>query len=121
MNKNKRKEEEHFVVDIHSNVAGHVWLSLLSYNPKEKHKVSVGFVVSKEYRGQGIGTEALKLLVNYAFKKYKLKRIATFTRTFNKASRKMLEKAGFKLEGILRKNKWKDGKYLDDCIYAIVR
>ena len=121
VNKSKRKESEHFIVEVDGKAAGHFWLSLLAYTPKDKHKASIGFVIGKKYRGKGIGTAALKLLVNYAFKKYKLKRIATFTRTFNKASRKMFEKAGFKLEGIFRKNKYKDGKYLDDCMYTIVR
>lgn len=39
-------------------------------------------------------------------------------RTFNKASARVLEKSGYKLEGILRKNKFKDGKYLDDMLWA---
>jgi len=46
-----------------------------------------------------------KLLQN---KKYKLKRLEGWCRTFNKPSARVLEKSGFKLEGILRKNKCKN-------------
>ena len=81
----------------------------------------MAYWIGKKYRNKGIMTEAVKLITKYAFKKYKLKRLVVYTRSFNKASRSMLEHAGFKLEGILRKNKWKKGKYLDDCIYALVR
>ena len=120
-NKRKNKSQEHFIIDFEGKSIGHVWLSLLSNDICKKHQASLGYVISKECRGKGIGTKALRLLVNYAFKRYKLKRLATYTRTFNKASRRMLEKLGFKLEGILRKNKWKEGKYLDDCMYAKVK
>lgn len=119
-NKRKNKSQEHFIIEFEGKTIGHVWLSLLSTDIRKKHQASLGYVISKGYRGKGIGTKALKLLVDYAFRKYKLKRLATYTRTFNTASRRMLEKLGFKLEGILRKNKWKNGKYLDDCMYAKV-
>ena len=39
-------------------------------------------------------------------------------RTFNKASARVLEKAGYIHEGTLHKNKLSNGKYLDDMIWA---
>jgi len=119
-NKKKRKHQENFVIDIGGKAVGEVWISHIAYD-YEKHKASFGYVLRKEYRGRGITTAAVKLLTDYAFKKYKLKRMYTHTRIFNKPSRQLLEKAGFKIEGILRKNKWKNGKYLDDCLYAKVK
>ena len=55
------------------------------------------------------------------FKKHKLKRISAMGRAKNKASARVLEKSGYKCEGILRKNKCVDGVYLDDFIYARVK
>jgi RimJ/RimL family protein N-acetyltransferase len=39
-------------------------------------------------------------------------------RTFNKASARVLEKAGYKYEGTIHKNKFLNGKYVDDMIWA---
>jgi RimJ/RimL family protein N-acetyltransferase len=118
--KKKRPNKEAFAIIYRDSTVGKIWVDGMN-NKFEKHKASVGYMILKDYRGKGIGTEAIKLITNYAFKRYKLKRIWAYTRTFNIGSRKALEKAGYKLEGILRKNKFKDGKYLDDCIYAIVK
>jgi RimJ/RimL family protein N-acetyltransferase len=42
-------------------------------------------------------------------------------RANNKASARVLEKAGYKLEGILRKNKCVDEVYLDDFVYSKIK
>ena len=66
-------------------------------------------------------TKVLKKVISYAFKKYKLKRLEAWTRTFNKAVARLNEKVGFKLEGVLRKNKCKNGEYLDDMVWAKIK
>jgi ribosomal-protein-alanine N-acetyltransferase len=119
MNK-KKPSHEFFAIEINGEFAGFIWISEISYG-YSKHKASLGYCLHKHFRGRGIGTVAIKSITDYAFKKYKLKRMATFTRTFNKASARALQKAGYKLEGILRKNKFKNGKYLDDMLWAKVR
>jgi RimJ/RimL family protein N-acetyltransferase len=86
-----------------------------------KHRGSLGYILHPKFRGRGIMAKAVKIMSDYAFKKYRLKRVEAFCRTFNKASAKVLENAGFKLEGILRKNKCKDGKYLDDMVWARIK
>jgi RimJ/RimL family protein N-acetyltransferase len=116
----KKPSEEMFAIIVDGKVAGFIWLTEISYGFL-KHKASIGYGLHKDFRGRGIGTKAIKFITDYAFKKYKLKRMSTVTRTFNKASARALEKAGYKLEGILRKNKFKDGKYLDDMLFAKVK
>ena len=110
-----------FVVEVDGVCAGSVWWRKDRDFFVANHKVSIGYVLHKEFRGKGIGSKAIRLLSDYLFRKYRFKRISATTRTFNIGSRKALEKAGFKLEGILRKNKCKNGKYLDDCVYAMIR
>ena len=110
---------EVFVIDINGEAVG-----VISFGQTDKYnktKVKVGYWIAKKFRGKGITTKALKLITNYAFKKYKLKRMEGFCRTFNKASARVLKKAGYKFEGILRKNKFKNGKYLDDMIWAKIK
>ncbi len=58
-------------------------------------------------------------MVDYGFKTFQINRI--FARPFgtNIGSQKVLEKAGFKLEGKFEKSIYKNGKYLDELIFAI--
>lgn len=118
---NKKKPTgEIFAIEINDEFAGWVEISHLNREHLE-HKASVGYCIHPKFRGKGITTNAVKLITKYGFKKYKLKRIEGWCRTFNKASARVLKKAGFKLEGILRKNKFKNGKYLDDIIWARIK
>lgn len=118
--KKKKPKNEHFAIEIDGQFAGYVSIDNLNEKFFE-HRGGIGYCIHPKFRGQGVTTEAVALVTDYAFKKYKLKRIAGWCRTFNKASVRVLEKAGYKLEGILRKNKLKDGKYLDDMVWAKVR
>jgi ribosomal-protein-alanine N-acetyltransferase len=116
----KKGKRESFAIEVDGEFAGYVELHDL--NEKHfKHRGAIGYALRKKFRGKGLTTAANKIVSNYAFKKYKLKRLEGFCRTFNKASARVLEKSGFKLEGILRKNKCKNGKYLDDMVWAKVK
>jgi len=116
LDKTKRKSYN-FVIDINGKAIGEIGLHDIIYG----HKATSNSWIAKPFRGKNIATEARRLLVKYAFKTYNLKRLEANVRTFNKASARVLEKAGYKLEGILRKNKYKNGKYLDDMVWAIVK
>jgi len=118
--KQKKPKGEAFVIEVNGEFAGYI--EIHSLNEKfHEHKGKLSYCIHPKFKGKGIMLKALKLLTAYAFKKYKLKRISGWCRTFNKKSAKLLEKAGYKLEGILRKNKKKNGKYLDDMIWAKVK
>lgn len=115
--KKRKKDFDDFVIDIDGKAVGETGLHLII--PKLSAKVD--FWIGKSYRGKGIITQALNIVVNYGFRKYGLRRIYAQTRTFNKASARVLEKSGFKLEGIKRKDVLKDGEYYDNFLYARVR
>lgn len=114
---NDKKDCEKFIIEINKKLAGAIYFHEISKN----HKARVGYWLRKEYRNKGIGTKALITITNYGFKKYKLKRITANVVTFNKPSARALEKAGFKLEGILKKNRYKNKKYYDDFLYAKIK
>jgi len=118
--KKKKPFGETFAIEVNGEFAGYVDLHHLNLEHQE-HKGEIGYCVHPKFRGKGLAAKAVILLTNYAFKKYKLKRISAMGRVENKASARVLEKAGYKLEGTLRKNKCVDGKYLDDFIYAKVK
>ena len=116
----KKSTDEMFAIEVNGEFAGYVHVNKLNQEHFE-HRANIGYCLHPKFRGKGLTVKAVKLLSNYVFKKYKLKRLDGWCRTFNKASAKVLERSGFKLEGILRKNKYKNGKYLDDMIWAKVK
>jgi RimJ/RimL family protein N-acetyltransferase len=76
---------------------------------------------NKNYWDKGIGTEVTKLLVDYGFGILNLNKI--FLRVYNNNSRgiKCYQKAGFSQEGILRQDRYYEGKYYDTIIMSILR
>ena len=66
-------------------------------------------------------TRALKEVVKIGFGKFKLNRIFAFVFVDNKGSQRVLEKAGFKFEGRLRKNLIKDKRSIDTLIYSKIK
>jgi ribosomal-protein-alanine N-acetyltransferase len=118
--KSEKPKSEKFTIEFEGKVAG--WIAINQLNvPFFEHRAKIYFCLHPDFRGKGIISEAVKEVTKYAFEKYKLKRIEGWCRTFNKASQRVFEKNGYQLEGTLRKNKCKNGEYLDDVIWAIVK
>ena len=105
-----------FVIDIDGKVVGAV-----GFGPIEGHKAQIGYWLAERYWGKGIMTEAVKLVTKFGFNELGFRRIYARAFPFNKASIRVLEKAGYKKEGYLRKDHMKDGKLMDAHIYARVR
>ncbi len=81
----------------------------------------LGYALGEEYWGKGYATYAVWLACKYIFENTDIIRIFAEPYAYNTASCRVLEKAGFALEGIMRKNAVKDGKVLDMKLYAIVK
>lgn len=84
------------------------------------HKAELGYWLAKPYWNKGIMTSAIKKVTEYAFKELGLIRITAYIFDFNIASAKVLEKAGYRCEGLLRSHFKKDGKIFDGKLYAIL-
>ncbi len=78
----------------------------------------LGYWLAEPFWGNGIMTETVRALSEYAFEELGLHRIFAEPYTANAASAKVLQKSGFVLEGILRANVFKDGRVLDQHLYA---
>jgi ribosomal-protein-alanine N-acetyltransferase len=81
----------------------------------------VGYWLSEAYWGQGLTTRAVSATVDWAFEHYKLNRIFAMAFSHNVASMRVLEKAGFECEGVLRRSAIKNEVVLDQVLYAKVR
>ncbi|MBD1382195.1 GNAT family N-acetyltransferase [Metabacillus arenae] len=80
----------------------------------------IGYYLDKDHNGKGYMTEAVRLVVSYAFNELKLHRIEAGVMPHNLGSIRLLEKAGFHKEGIAKKNVKINGKWQDHQVLAIV-
>jgi RimJ/RimL family protein N-acetyltransferase len=81
----------------------------------------IGYSLAPAERGKGYGSEALSLLLDYMFLSIETVRIQATTDVRNKASQRILEKAGFRREGTLRRFFFIRGEWRDIYIYSILR
>jgi RimJ/RimL family protein N-acetyltransferase len=88
----------------------------------ERIGAEVGYWLGREFWNRGIATTALRLLVPHAFATDpELQRLFAVPFATNVASARVLEKAGFTREGVLRRSAITDGRVLDQWMYAILR
>lgn len=71
-------------------------------------------------RGKGYGTEAVSLLVGFAFKDLNLHRVYLHVFSSNAAAIRVYEKARFVREGVLRRAAYIDGEYVDVLVMGIL-
>jgi RimJ/RimL family protein N-acetyltransferase len=113
-------EEVHFAVQLkHSDeVIGAIELRRIDTN----HSLAeLSLWVGVDWWGRGYALEATRAVVDYAFGQLGLNRVYAHYMTRNSASRRVLEKAGFQSEGLLRERVRKWGKFEDVVITAILR
>jgi [ribosomal protein S5]-alanine N-acetyltransferase len=81
----------------------------------------IGYVLGRPYWGRGLATELVQALIAFGFKDLGAEKIWAPVDAANGASGRVLEKSGFTLEGILRKDrlKWAEGR--DTKIYGLLR
>ena len=86
-----------------------------------RRNVEIGYFLGEPYWGKGYATDAIIGLRNYVFSRYDIIRIYAEPFADNLASRKALEKAGFKCEATFVKNVIKNNIIKDSCIYSCLK
>jgi RimJ/RimL family protein N-acetyltransferase len=81
----------------------------------------MGYWLGEPYWGRGLMTETVARFTEFVFERFGLLRIYAEPYAGNTASCRVLEKSGYALEGRLRSNVIKDGRILDQFLYARVR
>ncbi len=84
----------------------------------ERKNAEVGYWLGREHWKRGIATEALVALTEHAFEVQKMHRLYALPYAHNTASHRVLEKAGYELEGRLKDSSFKDGRFVDQLMYA---
>lgn len=108
-----------FAIAIPEEAIGSIGLS----RNQDVHRFTaeLGYWLGEPYWGQGIMTETVSRIVEYGFEQLGLIRIYAEPYAHNTGSCRVLEKAGFELEGRLRSSVYKDGRIMDQFLYAIVK
>lgn len=78
-------------------------------------------VLTANERGKGYGVDATQLMVDYLFLSKDVTRIQAHTLVENTVSQKVLQKAGFRKEGIIRKSVFSRAEWRDRALYSILR
>ncbi len=81
----------------------------------------IGFIISENYKGLGLATEALKAVISFAFDYMDLNRVEGMHFPGNTGSKRVMEKAGMKFEGLLRQRFYTKGRFFDGFLYGICK
>lgn len=81
----------------------------------------IGYWLGEPFWGKGIITEAVLEVTDYAFRTFNLQRLYAGVMAHNPASMKVLEKAGYHLEAILKKSIYKENTFIDEHLYVRFR
>lgn len=106
-------------IEVDGEAAGGVGLEPLG--DVFRHTAEIGYWLAEAHWGRGIVTEALRLTTAYAFDAFAYERLEAGVFEWNPASARVLEKAGYVLEGRHRRAVVKDGRMGDILIYARLR
>ncbi|HEY2474512.1 MAG TPA: GNAT family protein [Candidatus Cybelea sp.] len=107
-----------FSIDLKGEVVGGI--GLVPGTDIERYSAEVGYWLGPQYWSRGIATAALERICRYGFDELGLLRVFAMPIAWNAASFRVLEKAGFQREGIMRNACVKDGKVVDMVLYAKV-
>lgn len=88
-----------------------------------KNRVAqVGIFIGLElYRGQGYGTDAMKVLLKFIFDQMNMNKVRLEVFSFNARAIKSYQKCGFVKEGAMRQELFRDGQYHDIVAMGILR
>ncbi|HET6347820.1 MAG TPA: GNAT family N-acetyltransferase [Candidatus Krumholzibacteria bacterium] len=108
-----------FAIDVDGFAVGAVGLK--PGDDVRRYNAEIGYWLGEEYWNRGIITEAVLAVTDYAFKTLGMVRVHAEVFHWNEASMRVLEKAGYTREGVLRKAAYKDRQWVDEVVFAVVR
>ena len=110
--------ETNFAIEVDGEAAGGI--GFLPGTDIERVSAEIGYWLGEACWGRGVCTEALAAVTAYALDTYGLTRVFAVPFAHNAASCRVLEKAGYTMEGRLRRSAIKDGRICDQLLYAFV-
>jgi ribosomal-protein-alanine N-acetyltransferase len=107
-----------FAIEVDGEAAGGI--GFVPHSDVERVSAEIGYWLGEPFWGRGIVAEALVAVTQYAIESHHLTRVFALPYARNTASCRVLEKAGYVVEGRLRRSCIKDGEVLDQMQYAYI-
>jgi len=108
-----------FAIDLDGQAIGGIGLE--TFGDVHRNTAEIGYWLGEPFWGRGIATAALREATAYAFASLPFQRLQAMVFGWNLRSARVLEKAGYTLEGRLRKSIFKDGRVTDALLYACLK
>jgi RimJ/RimL family protein N-acetyltransferase len=112
------RPETSFAIAVNEEAVGGI--GFVPQQDVERVSAEIGYWLGEPFWGRGITTDALGAVTRYAIEHHQLTRIFALPFAHNTASCRVLEKAGYHLEGHLRRSAIKNGEIVDQLQYAYV-
>jgi [ribosomal protein S5]-alanine N-acetyltransferase len=110
--------ETMFAVVVDEAAVGGIGLTL--HDDVERVSAEIGYWLGEAFWGRGIMSEVLAAVTAYAIRTHGLTRVYALPFDGNVASTRVLEKAGYVCEGRMKRSAIKDGRVIDQLLYAYV-
>ena len=105
-----------FAIEVDGDAVGGISLGVGS--DVERLSAELGYWLGEALWGRGIMSDAVAAVTEYGFRELRLMRIFALPFAHNRASHRVLEKAGYQREGVLRSSVIKDGSMFDQYLFA---
>jgi ribosomal-protein-alanine N-acetyltransferase len=113
---NDQPRETVFALEIDSQAAGTI--GVLLREDVERGTGELGYWLGEPFWGRGVMTEAVRAFTAFALREFELQRLEAWVYEWNPGSARVLEKAGYTLEGTIRRSAIKDNQVIDCKLYA---
>lgn len=114
----QRRPETLFAIEVDGEAGGGIGYGI--HPDVERVSAEIGYWLGQSFWGRGVMTEALRAVTRYAVETHGLTRVYAVPYEWNHASFRVLEKAGYVREARLRRSAIKDGRVIDQLLYAYV-
>lgn len=111
--------ESNFAITNNKELIGTIGIHL--QEDVNRFSAEIGFWLGEPFWNKGIMTKAVKVFCTHLFNVHHYIKLTANVFEGNEASKKVLQKTGFILEGTLRKNVFKNNKFLDQYIYGLLK
>ena len=111
-----QRRDLHLALEVESQAVGSIGVHFKT--DVRRRSAEIGYWLGQPYWGRGLATAAVQRVAEYVFAHFDVCRLYAVVFESNPASARVLEKAGFELEAIMRKSVVKDGRTLNSLLYA---
>ena len=113
-----QKPETNFAIAVDGQAVGGIGYVL--HDDVERVSAEIGYWLGEDFWNRGITTEAVRAVTHHAVRQHHLTRVYALPYEWNAASFRVLERAGYQEEGRMRRSAIKDGRVIDQLLYAYV-